>query len=163
MEHMTKAQLIEALRAEYRNFEQATAALSEAQMIEPGAEEYWSVKDIAAHLAFWQQRAVFYLISARDGYKKEADRWAEEDVDKRNADNYQAQHARPLADVIGDLHTSESDVIRLVEATPDEAIFTPGYFDWCKASLLVEAISGETYEHYQEHMGSLRAWQARHA
>lgn len=163
MEHVTKAELIETIRAEYRNFEQATAGLTEAQMTQPGAEAHWSVKDIAAHLAFWQQRAVFYLESACDGYREEANRWAGDDVDQRNEDNYQAQHARPLADVLRDLHTSENDVIRLLETAPDEAIFTPGYFDWCKASLLVEAVAGETFEHYQEHMGSLRAWQASHA
>lgn len=160
---MTKAELIEKLRIEYHNFDEATAGLTEAQMSEPGAEERWSVKDIAAHLAFWQQRAVFYLECAQKGYDKEADRWAEGSVDARNEQNFQAQQARPLADVLADLHASEKDVLSLLEQTPNEAIFTPGYFEWSKASLLVEAIAGETFEHYQEHLGSLRAWQARHA
>lgn len=160
--HMSKADLLALIRAEQANLHNAIDGLDEAALNAPGAEVDWSVKDIAAHLLFWQQRAIFYLQCAKTGWDPKADRWAGASVDKRNEENYKANHARPVGDVLNDLVTSEETLIEMLEATPEEQIFTPGFFDWLKASLLVEAIAGETYEHYQEHMESLRAWQSEH-
>ena len=76
MDTFTKAELIKRIQAERSRFSGAISGLSEAQMEAPGAEAEWSVKDIAAHLMFWQQRAVFLLECARDGWQPGKDRWS---------------------------------------------------------------------------------------
>lgn len=161
MEPKNKTGLVALLREEYGNLEVGIAGLTEAQMTTPGAEAQWSVKDIAAHLLFWQQRAVFYLQCAQSGYQAEKDRWRGADVDTRNEENFQAQRARATAEVLLDLTNSQKTVIDLLEAMPEDAIFTAGRYDWLKSISLAEAISNETHEHYQEHIGSIRAWRAK--
>jgi hypothetical protein len=158
-----KVELLALLRSEYGNFAEATAGLSEAQMTAPGAEVKWSVKDIAAHLLFWQGRAVFLLECASTIYQPDKDRWRGADVDTHNEQNFQAQRARPTADVLRDLAVSQKSVVDLLEALPEDAIFTPGRFDWLKGISLAEGVGNETYGHYEEHMGSLRAWRAKQA
>jgi hypothetical protein len=162
-QHTRKARLLDQIRAEHRRFDEAIAGLSEAQMTAPGAEADWSVKDIAAHLVFWQQRAIFLLECARTGWRDQNDRWGGASVDERNAQNYQAQHDRTLGEVLADLATSAETVLALLEATPEGDLFDVGRFGWLKGSTLAEAVSNETDGHYPEHLDSLRTWRAKQA
>jgi hypothetical protein len=163
MDPQNKTELLALLRSEYANFAEAIAGLSEAQMTAPGAEVQWSVKDIAAHLLFWQQRAVFLLECVKLGYRQDMDRWRGADVDTRNEQNFQAQRMRPTTDVLRDLTDSQDAVIRLLEETSEADIFAPGRFDWLKGISLAEGVGNETHGHYQEHMESLRSWRAKQA
>jgi uncharacterized protein (TIGR03083 family) len=158
----TKAELLSYIEAETRKFEEAISGLDEAAMTTPGVEGDWSVKDVAAHLMFWQHRAIFLLEAARDGYSRERDRWAQGDVDERNAQNYRDNKDRPLAEILAELRASRQSMIDLIAATSDDALFTPGRFDWLRLETLVEHISGETYEHYRDHYDALVAWRQKH-
>jgi hypothetical protein len=159
---ITKADLIERIRAEHQLFEAAIDGMTDAHMTAPGAEANWSVKDIAAHLAFWQQRAIFLLECARDGWQVDKNRWSGGDIDRLNEQVYRAHRDRPLADVLAELRQSQSEVLARLEATPEVDLTTRGRFDWLPNNVtLVDNITGETYEHYQEHSESLRSWRAK--
>jgi hypothetical protein len=158
-----KTQLVELIRAEHLNFDGLIQGLSEAEVTAPGVEADWSIKDIAAHLMFWQQRAIFFLECVRDGWQPEKDRWSVGSIDERNEMNYQAHKNRPVADVLAEMHETQAKLVRLVEATSEQDLVASGRFEFLAGTVLIDRISGETYQHYQEHSENLRAWLAQHA
>lgn len=54
------------MRAEHARLEALLAGVSDERSIEPGAFGAWSVKDMLAHITFWEQRLVAYINGARE-------------------------------------------------------------------------------------------------
>jgi hypothetical protein len=52
---MDKTSLLKTIQTEYAEFESIVAPLSEAQLCSPTLDGGWSVKDIMAHVAVWEQ------------------------------------------------------------------------------------------------------------
>jgi len=156
-----KQTLLNHLRAERANLEAAITALNEEQLTTPGVESDWSVKDVIAHLLFWEKRCLFYLKAARDGYVKEDDVWRADTVDALNARNYADQKNRPSLDVIDEERAVSQTLVRLIEATPPADLLEPDRFEWANGESLYDQIAGETYEHIRDHLEALRAWRKK--
>jgi hypothetical protein len=160
---ISKANLLELARAEHHKFDELVRGVADSQMSAPGVEGAWSVRDIAAHLMFWQQRAIFFLECARDGWQPDNDRWSAGSIDERNEMNYQAHKNRSVADVLAELHETQAKFIRLVEATPEQDLSASGRHEFLAGVVLIDRISGETYEHYRDHSDTLGEWRAKQA
>ena len=57
-EFVSKERLLEELKSGRERLEATLAGVSEEQMTAPGAVGDWSVKDLLAHLIFWEQAPV---------------------------------------------------------------------------------------------------------
>ena len=55
-EEMTKGQLLDKIHQERERFEETIVKLTKDQMMEPGLEDGWSVKDILGHISVWENR-----------------------------------------------------------------------------------------------------------
>jgi hypothetical protein len=55
---MTKEQLLKKLDAAWTDFNESFAGLTEPQILEPGVTGNWSVKDIIAHVTWWDEEAI---------------------------------------------------------------------------------------------------------
>ena len=64
---LSKAEILNGIHSEYDLLEETLASLSEDQMMQPGVEGDWSVKDVMAHVATWQERMVGWVLEARQG------------------------------------------------------------------------------------------------
>jgi hypothetical protein len=53
--------LLERLEAAWTALGDAYAGLDDAQLVEPGVVDDWSVKDIVAHVTTWEQEALEHL------------------------------------------------------------------------------------------------------
>src|SRR5688572_20087050 len=58
---MKKAELLNGLREEYRQWEVLLDEIGPARMDQPGVAGDWSIKDIVAHLTGWRRRTVARL------------------------------------------------------------------------------------------------------
>ncbi len=58
---MKREQLLERLDTAWVALGESYAGLSEAQMTTPGVAGEWSVRDILAHVATWEEEALKYL------------------------------------------------------------------------------------------------------
>ena len=52
---MTKTRLLDRLRTERAQWEALLTDIDEARMTQPGVEGEWSVKDIVAHVTFYER------------------------------------------------------------------------------------------------------------
>src|SRR5947209_10430789 len=105
---MDKAQLLDEMNSGYTALETVLAPLDQQQMTTPGVNGDWSIKDILAHLAAWQnylvirlQAAVRNETPAMLGISSGGDEGSA--LDRLNAGFYEENKSRPLDDVMADL------------------------------------------------------------
>lgn len=146
----TKDALLAEIRAERGFLEEFLATLTPQQMVVPGAIAGWSVKDVLAHLAEWEQLLlVWYQAGLRSevpplpapGYS-----WAQ--MDDLNRKIYEKYFDRSLEDVQTFFHASYLQVLEAVHAMTEDELFTPGRYTWTKQNALAAYVVPCTSEHY---------------
>ncbi len=156
---MTKAERLEKIRAEHAAFESTLAQLSQAQMIQPGVQSDWSVKDVAAHLTTWQSLVSRWLKQAARGENPDRPTdWPEGYIDKFNNQVYEKNKDRPLAQVLDDLRQSCDRVLSAVQLLSEDDINNPNRYSWRRGEPILNLIAGNTYEHFAEHNEAIRKW-----
>lgn len=161
MTEFKKQTLVEQIKGAHSKLDAAVDGLTYEQMSLPGVESDWSVRDVLAHILFWEQRALFLLKSARDGYTKTDDRWIG-NVDDLNATNHVSNKNRPVQDVIDEERTVFSTLLRILDATTEETLFARGLFSWVRGHSLASVVAGETFEHILDHIDALNRWRSSH-
>src|SRR5258705_2843709 len=58
---MDRQQLLKQLDKQWMAFKESYAGLSDSQMTAPGVTGNWSVKDIVAHVTWWEEEALKHL------------------------------------------------------------------------------------------------------
>src|SRR5918996_3137585 len=58
---MDRRQLLQRLDKAWLEFEESYAGLSDSQILEPGVQGRWSVRDILAHVTTWEEEALTHL------------------------------------------------------------------------------------------------------
>ena len=161
-EQMNKAILLDKIRARYDEFERVLAPLNESQMTTTGVMDGWSIKDILAHITSWQKRTVERLSAAkRNGRPAHQPVSNEEEMDRVNAQFYQANKDRPLAEVLSDYRTTHAQLLETVQGTSEDDLFNAQKFAWTEGSPLWQNVAGNTYEHIDEHYGPIQQWLAK--
>jgi uncharacterized protein (TIGR03083 family) len=171
---MNKASLLATIEAEYAQFEAILAQVAPEQMTAPGVEDTWSVKDVLAHLTFWQQRMRTILEAALRGERLQRPVTALEAglaegpdwMDQLNARAVAAQRERPWPELLADLRRSHQETIALLASISEDDLRDPRRIEAVIDGYgsLQALIEGDTSEHYQEHSASIQAWleQTRH-
>jgi len=159
IERFSKPELLERIGSERRCLEETLNQLSKEQMVQPGAEAVWSVKDMLAHLVVWEKYLVQWLDQILHGQVPELPAGVG-DIDQVNAGIYEENKDRPLTEVLAEFQTSYQEVLRCTEATSEETLLQTGLFPAWGETPLWEVVASNTYWHYQEHGEALRAWLA---
>jgi hypothetical protein len=157
---MTKQALLDSIHAGRQRLETTLAGLDAGQMLQPGAEGAWSVKDILVHIAYWEEELIGWLETAQRGEVPAdlAAGFTEEGLDRLNAAVYQQHRDRPLDEVLAEFGSSYQAMLRVIERTPEQDLVDPDRFAWRQGEPLWKPVAGTTYWHYDEHRDSIRAW-----
>jgi hypothetical protein len=131
--------------------------LTDAQRLERGVIEHWSVKDLMAHVAFWEDRCWQILSGAKEGTKPPLFDQSF-DLDKINADAYAASKDRSHPDVAAEFYASYPRLYALVESLSEADLSDPTRFAWTNGTPLWRYVEGDGYEHYREHADQIEAW-----
>jgi hypothetical protein len=159
-DQMTKAGLLETLHAERSRWETLLTEVGEARMTTPILASWWSIKDIIAHIA-WHERQTAAVLQPDPGRRLVRDWLWVSSESRRNAVLFAESRDRALPEVLADAHQAFAQLVAAVEAltSKDRADHhrfpntPPGWLPW-------HFIAGHSYEHYREHMPSIRAWLA---
>lgn len=154
---MDKAQGLQEIRAGREKLEELLAALhADGMEVEKALYEAWSVKDLLAHLSFWERRAatIFKALQAGEPVPPLGD----STLDEVNARVFAANHGRPLAEVQAEENEAYRELLALTEKAPENDLFDPQRFAWTKGQPFFDWIEGNSYGHYQEHLPALVEW-----
>ena len=156
MEEMDVTELASLIRTTSTRLELLISRLSVAQMNQPGAVGIWSVKDVLAHIAFWERHAVDVLRAARRG---EAPPLAVEDeTESRNASVVAQYYLAPLSAVIAAWSSAREELLEELQDISDADLNDPYRFPWSQGRTLLDRIADNSYAHEQEHIDQIRSW-----
>jgi hypothetical protein len=154
---VSKDELLKRIRNSRADWERLLNSIPRTRMAEPFMGE-WSVKDVIAHLT-WHEKQMLQVL-----HKKalEGSDWWGLTLDERNMNIFQENRARDLDEVIGEHHAVYRNLIEAIEHLDDADLNDPARIrelppDWRLWKLLAE----NTYEHYDDHVGPVRAWIGR--
>src|SRR3712207_5308968 len=111
---MNREQLIEVIEASWRALDSALEGLDDRALEEPGVVEDWSVKDLIAHVAAWERRAIGTIASSRRGEPIVA--LSGVAIDSYNAEEWERNHDLSLA-VVRSATASTRDELRALLAS----------------------------------------------
>ena len=158
---LSKAEVLSGIQSEYDLLEEILAGLSESQMVQPGVEGDWSVKDIIAHIATWQKRMVGWVIEARQGKTPPMEE-GEAQIHQWNQQDYLANRDRALADILAEFRRWHQEAVTLTKAIPEEELCDLHRYAWLNGKPLWAMIVGDTGNHYRDHRQAIAHWQEQH-
>ena len=150
---MTRDQVLQRLAAAWQDFEASYAGLTPAQLRTPGVTGQWSVRDIIAHVTWWEEEALAHLPVIRRGERPPRYSTRYGGIDAFNALRTAERRDLSLADVLRQHHDVHARLIRYVRHAPDELFTTETRFR--------HRLRMDTYSHYPIHSRAIRAWRAR--
>jgi hypothetical protein len=184
-EQIDKPRLLERVTTGYNTFTTLIAPLDAMQLTMAGVDHQWSIKDILAHLAFWQHHLLTYLQDAIQGetpqqmtheqidalrrqYPGAGAALAEieekqapiDDFSDMNDYIYLRNRSRTLDDVQADFQASYAQVVETLHTIDDALLFEPDRLSWTEGNPLYAWVVGNTFEHYEEHIGAIKNWLA---
>jgi hypothetical protein len=125
----TKATITERLQTERKRLEQNLAPLNQEDMLQPGVVGEWSVKDILAHLADWEEHFPVWVEATRHGGKPAPEpglTWKELGI--LNQRIYERHRLQTLDEVLDYFHSIHTQFMQFVDSLSDEELLTPGYY-----------------------------------
>jgi hypothetical protein len=154
----TKTHCLDALHAGWSRWEALLAEVGAAWMLEPRLAGGWSIKDLIAHITWYEQQTVL-LLQPHSGPGPRRDwLWACA-AQKRNAILFTADRTRQLADVRAEAREAHAQLIAAVEALTAANIRAPQRFPGMPHAWQPwQFIARHSYEHYAEHIPEVRAW-----
>jgi hypothetical protein len=150
---MTREQLLARLDAAWKDFEASYAGLSERQLLIPDVTGAWSVRDIIAHVTWWEEEALEHLPLIRAGGRPPRYSVKYGGIDAFNAMMTEKRRGLSLAEVRRQHDDVHARLVAYVRAAPDDLVRTETRF---RRRLKLDAIG-----HYPIHARAIRAWRER--
>jgi hypothetical protein len=157
---MEKTTLLNMIQTEYMHFESLIAPLSETQLCTAPSAGEWSIKDIMAHIAIWEQLCMRWLEEFSRGVtpqpSERLDNGSNERIYRENRDRSLAEVQKLFQ------HTHQQflhQVTLLTQAISEEDLNAPHRFAWTESwpgYSLIAAIADNSYEHYSDHAQQIR-------
>ncbi len=152
---MTKEQLLARLGDAWRDFEASYAGLTEQQLLIPNVTGAWSVRDIIAHVTWWEEEALEHLPLIRAGGRPPRYSVKYGGINAFNALMTEQRRGLSLVEVLRQHDEVHARLVAYVRAAPDELIRTETRF---RRRPKLDAIG-----HYPIHARAVRAWRERNA
>lgn len=159
---MDRIALLDAIQTERARFEALLAPLSEEQLCSPTLDGQWSIKDIMAHIAVWEQICARWLEEFSRGVAPQP---SERNDFGSNERIYRENRDRSLAEVRELFRQAHQQFLQrvdlLAQTFTEEDLNEPDRFAWTDSwpgHSLLAVIADNSYEHYYDHGEQIRRW-----
>ncbi|MYD11591.1 MAG: ClbS/DfsB family four-helix bundle protein [Chloroflexi bacterium] len=152
--YMSADDLLERARQERSELEALWLALDNDEMTRrPGPQPDWSVKDVIAHITWWEQSMTNWVSRALTGEMLART----ETPDEINARVFADNRDMPLDTVLAAFKASFPPLEALLNRLTDDEINDAEVCD-IRGMPLLNFIVGNTFAHYADHVDDLRAY-----
>jgi Protein of unknown function (DUF1706) len=152
---MNRQQLLKQLDKAWTAFKESYAGLSESQLTQPGVTGHWSVKDIVAHVTWWEEEALQHLPRILTGGRPPRYSIKYGGIDAFNAQMTEQKRGLSLSDVLRQQEETHRKLLDYIQSAPEEQCTRETRFR--------RRLRLDTYSHYPKHAKAIRAWRARSA
>ena len=147
---MDRAQLLGRIDRAWNSLRESYAGLSDSELLESGATGSWSVRDIIAHVTWWEEEALKHLPGILSGERPPRYSVAYGGIDAFNAMMTEKRRGLSLPDVLAQRDEVHRRLIEFVRSAPDDQIVRETRFR--------RRLRLDTYGHYPKHAAAIRRW-----
>ena len=131
-------------------FQASYAGLSDSQLTEPGVAGDWSVKDIIAHVSWWEEEALWHLPSIIAGERPPRYSTIYGGIDAFNAMMAEQKRDLSLSDVLRQQDDTHRRLVEFILSVSED--------QFTRETRLRRRLRLDTYGHYPIHTTSIREW-----
>lgn len=150
---MKTQQVLDRLNAAWTDFEASYAGLSESRLLEPGVTGDWSVRDIIAHVTWWEEEALKHLPLVREGGRPTRYSVKYGGIDAFNALMTEQRKHLALDEVLRQHDEVHARLLDYVRAAPAEL--------FARETRFRRRLRLDTFAHYPIHARAIRRWRER--
>ncbi len=150
---MNKQQLLYKLEKAWADFQGSYAGLTDAQMLEPGVTGDWSVRDLLAHVSWWEEEALKHLPHILSGQKPPRYSVLYGGIDAFNTMMRDQKRSLSLVEVRKEAAETHQRLVEYINSIPEEQIALEKRFR--------RRLRLDTYSHYPMHARAIRVWRER--
>jgi hypothetical protein len=150
---MNTKQVLTRLDAAWMDFEASYAGLPESQMVIPGVSRQWSVRDVIAHVSWWEEEALKHLPDIRQGRRPPRYSVTYGGIDAFNALMTEKWRKLSVEKVLREHALVHRRLREYVDSVPDEM--------FARETRFRRRLRLDTYGHYPKHANAIRAWRAQ--
>lgn len=176
-----KSALVRLMRAGRHTWDTVLSQIDEQSLLEPGVEGIWSVKQIVAHVAGYEEWMVAFLrerldpaggsLDAHDAFwQNQLDLYRQDhpdfpadmnetDDDQTNAVVVAAYDQYSAPEVLERERQVYQQLLSVMQEIPESQLIEPGTVG--KKSIM-EILPNQCYGHYQTHLPSIQRWLTQH-
>src|SRR5688572_6882790 len=152
---MDRQQLLKQLDTVWAAFKESHAGLSDAQLTEPGVTGHWSVKEIIAHVTWWEEEALKHLPLIIQGGRPPRYSAKYGGIDAFNALMTEQKQYLALSEVLRQQDETHRRLIAYIQSVPED--------QFTSETRARRRLRLDTYNHYPKHAEAIRKWRARSA
>lgn len=150
---MNRQQLLNRLDTAWVAFQASYAGLSSARLVEHGVTGDWSVKDIIAHVTWWEEEALRHLPIIIAGGRPPRYSVAYGGIDAFNAMMADRKRDLSLSDVLTQQDDTHRRLIAFIQSVPEH--------QFTRETRFRRRLRLDTYSHYPIHTKAIEEWRQR--
>lgn len=150
---MDRTQLLKRLDKAWEALQESYAGMSDAELLEPGVAGSWSVRDVIAHVTWWEEEALTHLPLILTGKRPPRYSVTHGGIDAFNAKMTERKKDLALAEVLRQRDDTHRRLIALIDSVPDDQLTSETRFR--------RRLRLDTYGHYPKHARAIRKWRER--
>lgn len=147
---MDREQLLKRLDLAWVALTESCAGLSDAELMEPGVTGAWSVRDIIAHVTWWEEEALTHLPVILAGGRPPRYSVTHGGIDAFNARMTEQKQDLSLPEVLRQRDDVHGRLVAFIGSVPDDEIAGETRFR--------RRLRLDTYGHYPKHARAIRKW-----
>jgi len=147
---MNRQELLKRLEKAWTVFKESYAGLSDSQLTEPGVTGNWSVKDIIAHVSWWEEEALKHLPLIIKGDRPPRYSATYGGIDAFNALMTEQKQSLSLSNVLQQQDETHRRLIAYIQSVPEE--------QFTSETRVRRRLRLDTYNHYPKHATAIRTW-----
>ena len=148
------AALLETLDRAWRDFQFAYGGLSDGQMQIPGVTGEWSIRDLIAHITWWDEEAIKHLPIVRTGGRPPRYSDTYGGIDAFNALMTERTKHLTLAEVRTAMSATHQRLLDYLQSIPPDEFKANTRFR--------HRLKLDTYAHYPIHTRDIQVWRSSH-
>jgi hypothetical protein len=147
---MDRSQLLKRLDKAWQAFKESYAGLSDAELMEPGVTGNWSVRDIIAHVTWWEEEALTYLPLILNGRKPPRYSVTYGGIDAFNAQRTEQKSDLSLSEVLWQREDTHRRLVDFIQGVSED--------QFARETRFRHRLRLDTYSHYPQHAEAIRRW-----
>lgn len=147
------ARILQRLDSAWSDFKASYAGLTSRELLLPGVQGNWSVRDILAHVTTWDEEALAHLPTVAAGGRPPRYSTTYGGIDAFNALMTERKRQLTLEEVLRQLDAVHETLVAYVAAAPPELVDRETRFR--------RRLRLDSYAHYPKHAKAIRAWRER--